>query len=141
MKRKCLAIGIILLFVGTITIPSISASSSSNVDFDIYISAGYCREKWGKFGLGWRVVIVNNGDEIIEGVIYVNSTTLSGADILSDCAPFVIAPPVVSIGMGGITLIDCHPVNRILFTVIVEDVVVTKSGYEIGPFVFLILQE
>jgi hypothetical protein len=51
MKRKWLAIGIILLFVGTITIPSVSASSSSNVDFDIYISAGYFREKWGRFGL------------------------------------------------------------------------------------------
>jgi hypothetical protein len=92
----------------------------------------------GKVWSCWSVIIVNNGDEIIEADIYINFTTLSGEEIYCDGGHFIIAPPVISTRIKGIDIVDCHPINRILFTVIVEDVVVTKSGYEIGPFVFLL---
>lgn len=135
--NRCLAVGIILLFVGTCIVPSISASVLSNEDFDIYISAGVVRTRWGRFGLGYSIVIFNKGDVNIEGIFSVNHTTLSGEKLLYSSTHFTIGPRV-EIGEKSFTLIDFHPINCIFFTVIVEDVVVTKSGYEIGPFVFLL---
>jgi hypothetical protein len=96
------------------------------------------RTKWGRFGLGYSIVVINKGDENIEGVLYVNSTTLTGEKILCSGGHFIIGP-LFETGLQGIDLIDSHPFNLIFFTVVLEDVVVvTQSGYEIGPFVFLL---
>ncbi|MFH1101972.1 MAG: hypothetical protein V1726_08075 [Methanobacteriota archaeon] len=133
LLRKGLAAGIILLFLG-ISIPSISASS--NEDITIYISAGIFRERYGTFGLGYVVRVYNNGDDNITGVCYVNRTTRFGEIIRCEAISFMISN-LISFGTVGVTIFDGHPINLISLTVKVEDRIVTKSGYEIGPFVLI----
>jgi hypothetical protein len=134
MVKKWLTVGIIFLLLG-MSIPVISASP--NEDIKIYISAGVLREKWGRFGLGYCIRVDNKGDQNITGICYVNCTTLSGKIIDCFVAGFNIGH-LMGFATKGITIIDCHPLNLIYFTVIVEDLVVTKSGFEIGPFVVIV---
>ena len=131
--NKGLVAGIILLLIG-MSIPSTSASS--NEDISINISAGMLRKEWGRFGLGYCIVVANHGDEKITGISYVNYSMLSGQHLGSDMVIFTVNPlceHVIQTCSSGML-----PVKRMFVTVIVEDVVATKSGYEVGPFVFLL---
>ena len=133
LLRKELAVGIILLFLG-ISIPSISASS--NEDITIYISAGIFRERCGTFGLGYVVRVYNNGDDNITGIFYVNRTTRFGEIIRCEAVSFMISH-IISFRTVDVNIFDGHPINLISLTVKVRDRIVTKSGYEIGPFVLI----
>ncbi len=116
-------------------IPSISALSFE--DYQMYIGAGIIRKYEGKFGLGWHITVKNNGDTTITGAMYDKTTTLFGKVISNGYGPFSV-PPGIEIGTGGLMLLDFHPINRIDLTVVVENMTYSRSGYEIGPFVFLI---
>jgi hypothetical protein len=133
MVKKCFIGGIIFLLL-SVSIPVTSASS--NEDIKVYISAGVLREKWGRVGLGYSITVENKGDDNITGICYVNSTTISGNIIACFVTGFKIGH-LMSFGTSGVTILDFHPINLIYFTVIVEDIVVEKSGFEIGPFVFI----
>ncbi len=136
LLTKELAVGIILLLLG-ISIPTLSATS--NEDVTISISAGILRKRPGTFGLGFIIRVENNGNDTLTGMCYINRTTRSGDMIRSVEFSFRI-DPLIDFGTGGVGIFDGHPINLISFTVRIEDTIVTKSGYEIGPFVLITKQ-
>lgn len=133
MKRTYIvstAILITLLFL----IPTYSALYTDDIEY--YISAGIARQRWGKIGLGYIVLVRNNGEDNIEGVCYVNQTTLSGEKILNSRTNFMIGPSC-EFGKTGFTIINPSIINKIDITLKVENISLSKSGYEIGPIVVL----
>jgi len=146
--KKIIVVGIILLFLSlstptlaktqsfvSKTTPSISTSSSE--DYKVYIGAGFFREHEGKFGWGWHMTVDNIGDTNITGFMYDNETTLSGKDLGSGGGPFSLMPGG-GVGTASVTLLDFHPITLITLTIVVGNTTYSKSGIEIGPFVFIV---
>jgi hypothetical protein len=132
MLKKCITLGIILLFLG-MSVLSICASSNENIK--IYISAGQLfpqRER--TFGLGYVIGVKNNNDFNITGICYINHITLTGKIFSCERMPIKI-PPFWSIELSGIDF--DRPLNLLFFTVEVENITVTKSAFEVGPFVLV----
>ena len=127
----------LLLFLGLSISPLVNALSEE--DFEYYITAGVLRKRWGNVGLGYNVVVVNFGESIISGVCYINQTTLTGESITGfPKVYFFNIGHLVEWGANGFTILDYHPINKIEITLKVEDIMLTKSGYEIGPIVVLL---
>ena len=111
--------------------------------YDISIGTGMNRFH-EHFGIGYNISVYNTGDQVLTGVMYANLTPLFGEPVplLNDSMQFSL-PPGWGAGMGGWSL--GFPLRYSLFrielTVIIGNMIYSKSGYEIGPFVFLILQE
>lgn len=132
--RKSIVIGLMFLYIGMCVSPAFPALSDN--DFQVYISAGMLRERWGTFGLGYAIRIENPTYHNISGVHYVNHTTLSGRLFFSEHSTFAIGPGI-DIVASGCTLLDFHPINYIHIWVKINESVFTKHGWEIGPFVYL----
>ena len=133
MNKKIL-IGSIIAVAIIILIPTYSALHTDDIEY--YISAGIARQRWGKIGWGYIVLVRNNGGDTIKGVCYVNRTTLSGEKILNTRGNFTIGPSC-EFGEKGFTIIGSPIINKIDITLKVENISLSKSGYEICPIVVL----
>jgi len=116
----------------------ISSISASSEEYKVYIGAGTHRMYGeGKFGWGWHMTVMNTGDTNVTGYMYSEETTLSGELISYGTGNFSLLPGFGS-SIGSVTLVDLHPINLIVLTVVVENMTYSKSGYGIGPFVLLV---
>ena len=145
--KKIIVVGVILLFLGSgvpclaktqfsfFKIPS-SISSSQAENYTVYIGAGVNREHGEKFGLGWHMAVENTGDVNISGFEYNKEITLFGKVVDNGSGHFFLTP-----GSGSKSAswsIDFHPITFIYLSVVIENITYSKSGYGIGPFVFLV---
>ena len=132
--KKGLVIAVILLFISVSVIPSTSASLDSDVE--ITISAGVLRKSWGNIGIGLVVTVANSCNHNITGFCIIDYYTLSGDFIRRVKVGFGV-PPNAVFGYVGINIIDSPPINRLTITVETDSKTASRSGIEIGPFVFL----
>jgi len=131
--KKILVIGVILLFIGS-SIPALAKTQSSE-HYKVYIGAGVYREHEGKIGYGWHMTIENDGDKTITVVRYYNETTSSGKALFNGSYPPISLPPSGWTTAGGA---DFYPIARIYLTVVVGNMTYTKSGFEVGSFIFIV---
>jgi hypothetical protein len=117
------------------TMPLISTSSAE--DYKVYIGAGFIRQKgdW-KFGLGWHMTIIDTGDTNVTGFFYGNETTLFGKVLPGNTGPFSLAPGEMIV--AGSSFYYLHPLVFVHLTVKIGNMTYSKSGYEVGPFTFLV---
>jgi len=115
----------------------LSLISTSSEEYEVHIGAGIHRLNGeGKFGWGWHTTVKNTGDTNITGFMYDKETTLSGKVISYGSGPFSLVPGM-SVSAGTVNLLDFHPITLINLTVVVGNMTYSRSGYGIGPFVFL----
>ena len=133
MNKKILTGSLVAVAI-LVLIPTSSALYTDDIEY--YISAGIVRQRWGKIGWGYIVIVRNNGEDNIKGVCYVNRTTLSGEKILNSRGNFTIGPNC-EYGEQGFTIIGTPIINKIDITLKVENISLSKSGYEICPIVVL----
>jgi hypothetical protein len=147
--KKIIIVGVILLLLGS-SVPALakthfslsktlsSSSSSSTEDYQVYIGAGFIRDKGeGKFGVGWHMTIINTGDTNITGFFYGNETNLFGKFLPgSNAGPFSIEPGVMIV--AGSSFYYLHLLVFVHLTVQIGNMTYSKSGYGIGPFVLLV---
>jgi hypothetical protein len=131
--KKILVVGVILLFLGS-SIPALAKTQSSE-HYKVYIGAGVYREHEGKIGYGWHMTVENDGDTTITFVMSYNETTLSGKVLFNGSYPPFSLPPGGWATAGGA---DFYPIVRIYLTVEVGNMTYTKSGFEVGSFIFLV---
>lgn len=114
----------------------LSSVTASSEEYEVYIGAGIIWQYEQRFGLGWHITVMNNGDTNISGATSSKEMTLFGNIVDNWSEPFSLRPDVgFSIGSA---VIDFHPLTFITLTVVVENITYSKSGYGIGPFVFLV---
>jgi hypothetical protein len=131
---KALAVAVILLFIGFGVQPAIATSQD---DIKIYASAGIYRNRWGRFGLGWVLMILNHGNETIFGECEIKYYTLSLDEIRNETGHFSVGP-FMGLVYEQINFIDFPPINYINITVEAGGYNISRSGIEIGPFVLLL---
>ena len=132
--KKGLVFAVILLFLSVSVIPSTPALLDDDVK--ITISAGVLRKSWGNIGIGLVITVENNCNHNITIFCIVEYYTLSGDFLWNDIANFNLGPSLVW-GYEIFTIIDFHPINRLTITVEADNKTASRSGIEIGPFVFL----
>lgn len=124
----------LLLFLGVAVAPTISAFS--NNDYECFITAGIFRERWGRIGFGYSVLVINKGQNTIYGTCFINHTTLSGGKLFFSKGNFTIFSGC-DFGVNGFNIYRILNINRIEITLKIEDIIVSKSGYELGPLCIL----
>ena len=140
--KKPLAVGIILLFIGIAYAPSITADNSKinnmiyvDDDIEIKIFAGVNEKTNGNYGLGWVVSIKYNQSESIIGTCNITLQTLQGEYIGFSNSTLDLIPNG-EIKISGIDWIHFpYPIISLTITVKAVDIIVSRSGIEIGPFV------
>ena len=143
MLKKELTVGIILIFILSSLIPVVSSNklNSNRVvhvddDIEIKIYAGVYSEIEARIGLGWVISICNNLNETINGTIEISSDNLRGQNVRFELWPFNFSayhPEVILYGIDWIHF--PYPIISLTITVKAVDIIVSRSGIEIGPFV------
>ena len=139
--KKGLVVTCLLLIIGLIFLPSLSAdeSNSGNTliydDIEINIRAGIKGLTNGRYGLGWSVIVENNLNDTFEGTINVTWHTITGKNAFNENGTFKLIP-YVEFGIEQVDWIHFpYPFLYIDIIVNVEEINTSKSGIEIGPFV------
>ena len=139
--KKGLVVTCLLLIIGLIFLPSLSAdeSSSGNTliydDIEIKIYAGVNEKTNGNYGLGWVVSIKYNQSESIIGTCNITWQTLQGDYIGFSNSTFDLIPNG-EIKISGIDWIHFpFPILNLNIKVEVAEIDVSRNGFEIGPFV------
>ena len=139
---KLLTSAIFLLFIGIVYTPSITADNPISVktihvdDIDVKIYAGVNGRTQGRMGLGFAISICNNLNETINGTIEISSDNIRGQNVRLELWLFnlsVYHPPVIFYDIDWIHF--PFPINTLTITVETVDIIVSRSGIEIGPFV------
>ena len=140
--KKGLVVTCLLLIIGLIFVPSLSAdeSSSGNTliydDIEINIYAGIKGITNGNYGLGWFVIVKNNLNDTFEGTINVTWQTLQGDYIGFSNSTFDLIPNG-EIKISGVEWIHFpFPILNLNIKVEVAEIDVSRNGFGIGPFVF-----
>jgi len=143
LVKKSIAVGIILLFLLSSLIPVVSSNklNSNRVvhvddDIEIKIYAGVNGKTKDRMGLGWVISICNNLNETINGTIEISSDNIRGQNVRLELWLFnlsVYHPPVIFYDIDWIHF--PFPINTLTITVETVDIIVSRSGIEIGPFV------
>ena len=143
MKNNILIWGIILLFLLSSLIPVVSSNKlNSNIvvhvddGIEIKIYAGVNEKTQGRIGLGFAISICNNLNETINGTIEISSDNLRGQNVRFELWSFNLSayhPAVIFYGIDWIHF--PFPIITLTITVETVDIIVSRSGIEIGPFV------
>ena len=140
MLKKELAVGIILIFILSSLIPIVignEAEQSTLIydDIEINIRAGIKGITNGRYGLGWSVIVKNNLNDTFEGTINVTWHTITVKNASNENGTFKLIP-YVEFGIKQVDWVHFpFPIMSLTITVKVVDIVVSRSGIEIGPFV------
>ena len=142
MLKKELTVGIILIFILSSLIPVVSSNklNSNRVvhvddDIEIKIYAGVYGRTQGRIGLGWVISISHNLSGNIHFIINLSWYNLRGQNVRFEMYHFNLSPhpPILFKGVEWIHF--PYPIMSLTITVKAVDIIVSRSGIEIGPFV------
>ena len=104
-------------------------------DIDVKIYAGVYSEIEARIGLGWVISIGHNLSGNIHFIINLSWYNLRGQNVRFEMHHFNLSPhpPILFKGVEWIHF--PYPIMSLTITVKAVDIIVSRSGIEIGPFV------